>query len=106
MNVAIFFENSFFCGYETPPVAVFMSTQKGRERKRGVKERGKTFLTKKENENISFNFYLRVFFLLILACLFFVFISSDKLQNLVSHLLIYSEAGTESCSVKQLFGRI
>ena len=57
-----FFKNSFSYGYGTPPVAAFMSTRKGRRRKCGAKERGKTFQTEKENENISFNFYLQDFF--------------------------------------------
>ena len=37
-----------------------MSTRKGRKGKRGTNERGKNVQMKKENENISFNFYLKV----------------------------------------------
>ena len=53
-----FFKNSFF--YGTSLVAAFMSTRKGRKRKREIKKRGKFFQMKGENENISFNFYMQV----------------------------------------------
>ena len=46
--------------YGRPPVAIFMSTRKGRIGKRGTKELGKVFQMKDENENISFNFYSQV----------------------------------------------
>ena len=45
-------------------MAAFMSTRKGRRRKCGTKERRKIFQMKKENENISFNFYLQVLVLI------------------------------------------
>ena len=47
----------------------------------------------------SFFWFLRVHFL----CFYFVW-QTEK--YLVLHLLVYSEAGIESCSVKQLFGKI
>ena len=77
---------------------------------------------KEENENISFKFYLQLLnirtahpfsltsssnFLSFDSCMlvFRVFISY-KLKNIFLHLLVYSEAGIESSSVKQLFGKI
>ena len=48
-----FLKNRFF--YRTPPVAAFMSTQKGRRGKRGTNEQGNNFQMKEEDENISFN---------------------------------------------------
>ena len=107
------------------------STRKETRGKRGKKERGKLFQTKEENENISFNFYLQVLMLvimkykynyiniktthnyltfssnflsfdscaLIFLCFYFVW---QTAKYLVSHLLGYSEAGIESCSVKHI----
>ena len=41
------------------------------------------------------------------SCMFvFCVFISYKLKNIFLHLLVYSEAGIESCSVKQLFGKI
>ena len=79
----------------------------------------KLFQMKEENENISFNSYytnikttslfllvfLQIFFLLILIFLCLYFVRQTE-QYLVSHLLVYPEAGIENCSVKQLFGKI
>ena len=119
-----------------PPVAAFVSTGMGRRRKRGTKERGKIFQIKEEKESISFNFYMQFvvlnktetqiqlckycgaahpFFLTFssnpLSCdscvfIFYVFIL-DKLKKISCCILLgYSEAGIESYSVKQLFGKI
>ena len=119
-----------------PPVADFVSTGMGRRRKRGTKERGKIFQIKEEKENISVNFYLQFavlnktemqiqlckycgaahpFFLTFSSnphfcdsCvfIFYVFIL-DKLKKISCCILLrYSQAGIESCSVKQLFGKI
>ena len=103
-----FFKNSFF--YRTPLVVAFN------------KEWGKNFQMKEENENISFKFYLQLLnirtahpfsltfssnFLSFDSCMFvFCVFISYKLKNIFLHLLVYSEAGIESCSVKQLFGKI
>ena len=103
-----FFKNSIF--YRISLVAAFN------------KERGKNFQMKEENENISFKFYLQLLnirtahpfsltlssnFLSFDSCMFvFCVFISYKLKNIFLHLLVYSEAGIESCSVKQLFGKI
>ena len=102
-----FSKNSFF--YRTPLVVAFN------------KEWGKIFQMKEENENISFKFYLQLLnirtahpfsltssnFLSFDSCMFvFCVFISYKLKNIFLHLLVYSEAGIESCSVKQLFGKI
>ena len=101
-----------------------MSTRKGR-RKRGKKEQGKIFQMKEKNENILFNFYLQVLVLVktemqIQLCkyrtahLFLTFssnfLSCDScvfiIEKYLSHLSVYSEAGIESYSLKQLLGKI
>ena len=77
---------------------------------------------KGENENISFKFYVRLLnirtvhpfsltfssnFLSFDSCMFiFCVFISYKLKNIFLHLLVYSETGTESCSVKELFGKV
>ena len=127
-----FFKSSFF--YRTLPVAV-MSTRKIMRGKRGTKEQGKNFQMKEENENLSFNLYLQVlvlvkikmqiqlckyqncspffcYFSLVWSFLWFLrvhflcfhFWQTEK--YILLHLLVYSEAGIKSCSVKQLFGKI
>ena len=104
-----FFKNRFF--YRTSLVVAF------------AKERGKKFQMKEENENISFKFYLQLckcyncspffsyfffkfsFFSFLHAHFFcFHFLQTEKCLWL--YLLVYSEAGIESCFVKQLFGKI
>ena len=103
-----FFKKSFF--YRTPLVVALN------------KEWRKNFQMKEENENISFKFYLQLLnirtahpfsltlssnFLSFDSCMFvFCVFISYKLKNIFLHLLVYSEAGIESCSVKQLFGKI
>ena len=49
--------------------------------------------------------FLQILFLLILTFLYLYFVRQTE-QYLVSHLLVYPEAGIESCSVKQLFRKI
>ena len=103
-----FFKKSFF--YRTPLVVALN------------KEWRKNFQMKEENENISFKFYLQLLnirtahpfsltsssnFLSFDFCMFvFCVFISYKLKNIFLLLLVYSEAGIESCSVKQLFGKI
>ena len=103
-----FFKKSFF--YKTALVVAFNE------------EWGKNFQMKEENENISFKFYLQLLnirtahpfyltsssnFLSFDSCMFvFCVFISYKLKNIFLHLLVYSEAGIESCSVKQLFSKI
>ena len=103
-----FFKKSFF--YRTPLVVALN------------KEWRKNFQMKEENENISFKFYLQLLnirtaqpfyltsssnFLSFDSCMFvFCVFISYKLKNIFLDVLVYSEAGIESCSVKQLFSKI
>ena len=107
-----------------------MSTRKGR-RRRGKKEQGKIFQMKEKNEHILFNFYLQVLVLvktemqiqlckyrtanIIELLTFFLTFSSNFLscdscvfiiEKYLLHLSVYSEAGIESYSLKQLLGKI
>ena len=104
-----------------------MSTRKVRIEERATKERGKIFQMKYENETISFNLdlhflalvitemqiqlykYYSSFFLLFqfFYCSIFVFLfglANPKISRVAS--ISTSEAGIESCSVKQLCCKI
>ena len=106
-----------------------MSIQKVRTGKQG-----KNFQKKEENENFPINFYLQVLVLVLTemqsnyiniktihpfslpcsskflsfhSCLFiFLFVFKQQTEQNLVVLLLYAEAGIESCSVKQLFGKI
>ena len=125
VNVAKFLRAVFF--YITPLVTAFMSTRKGR-RRCGKKEQGKIFQMKEKNEHILFNFYQQVLVLVktemqiqlckyrtanIIELLTFFssnFLSCDScvfiIEKYLLHLSVYSEAGIESYSLKQLLGKI
>ena len=115
-----FFKNSFF--YRTPPVAAFMSVYtKGKKRKacnKGARNVLQVLVLVKTEIQIQVGECYRTahpFFLTFssdfLSCdlrvfIFCVFIP-DKPKNISCwHLLVYSEAGIESCFVKQLFSKI
>ena len=55
---------------------------------------------------LFFLLFLQISFLVILTCSFFRVFIPGKLKNISLHLLVYSEADIDNCSVKQLLGKI
>ena len=112
VNIPKFFKKIFF--YKKRPVAAFMSTRMGKEKKSVEQKEKKNLNWKKKNWNvfvliitemqIDYNppfssYFFQILFLLILAFSFFLFLF--HLTNCVSHLLVHAELRVvvqDSCS--------